>query len=95
MIPFSFKLARLSFLSYRVSWESCQSHFHLVRPDFFLLVDLWDLFFRFRVRGGGSSENDQLTGHFQSCFFVFVLFCFVFHFQIFLIFFLVSPEKTV
>ena len=36
-----------------------------------LLVDLWD-FFRFRVEGGAkkSSENDQLTGHFQNFFFL-------------------------
>ena len=36
----------------------------------FLLVDLREKCFRFRVGGGGgggkSSENDQLTGHFQS-----------------------------
>ena len=37
----------------------------------FLLLDLREFFFRFRVRGRRkkSSENDQLTGHFQSFFF--------------------------
>ena len=39
----------------------------------FLLVDLQDFYFRFRVWGGDeeeekSSENDQLTVHFQSFF---------------------------
>ena len=39
----------------------------------FLLVDLREFFFRFSVGGWEkkqkSSENDQLTGHFQSFFF--------------------------
>ena len=40
----------------------------------FLLVDLRDFFFRFRVGGRKkSSENDQLTGQFQSLFY-FILF---------------------
>ena len=44
----------------------------------FLLVDLRDFFFRFRVgrtkkNKQKSSENDQLTGHFQSFFFFFFL----------------------
>ena len=44
-------------------------HFDGIRPDFFLLVDLWVFVFRFRVGGQRkSSENDQLTGHFQSFF---------------------------
>ena len=38
----------------------------------FLLVDLRDFFFRFRVEGTKKkkkgSENDQLTGYFQSFF---------------------------
>ena len=56
----------------------------------FLLVDLRDFFFRFRVGGCGkkkekkSSESDQLTGHFQSFFFFF------FFSELF---FLISPEK--
>ena len=33
----------------------------------FLLVDL-QIFFRFSVGGGESSENDQITGQFQSFF---------------------------
>ena len=41
---------------------------------FFLLVDLPEFFFRFRVGGTKkrrkkSSENDQLSGHFLSIFF--------------------------
>ena len=51
---------------------------------FFLLVDLRD-FFRFRVGGTGKKkkgfENDQLSGHFQSFFFIFR-------------FLLISPEKN-
>ena len=46
---------------------------HFFRPDFFLLVDLRDFFFRFRVWGTKkkkkSSENDQSTGHFKGFFF--------------------------
>ena len=46
-----------------------------------LLVDIPEIFFKFRVRDEKnkqkSSINDQLTGHFQSSFF------------------LISPEKTV
>ena len=54
------------------------SHSPTVRPYFRTLVDLREIFFRFRVGGEGvtkkSSENDQLTndqltGHFQSFFF--------------------------
>ena len=46
-----------------------------IRPDF-LLVDLWEFFFRIRVGGRKKkkkkpSENDQLTGYFQSFFFSF------------------------
>ena len=43
----------------------------MIRPDFFILVDLRD-FFSHLGSGGRkkkSSENDQLTGHFQSFFF--------------------------
>ena len=44
----------------------------LVRPDIVLLIDLRESFFRLRVGGGvkkkKNSENDQLTGHFQSFF---------------------------
>ena len=47
----------------------------MIKARFFLLVDndFWD-FFRFRSGGRKkikkkSSENDQLTGHFQSFFF--------------------------
>ena len=51
----------------------------LVRPDFFLLVELRDFCFRFRVGGTEkkakkkSSENDQLTGNwsFSELFFLF------------------------
>ena len=50
-----------------------------VRPDIFLLVDLRDFF---QILGSGgrkkndkkSSENDQLTGHFQ----IFSIFFFIF-----------------
>ena len=38
------------------------------------------------------SENDQLTGHFQS---FFVLFCVSFSEFLFFIFFLISAEQTV
>ena len=40
-------------------------------PEFFLLVDN-RFFFRSRVLGG-SPENDQFTGHFQSFFLIFFL----------------------
>ena len=48
----------------------------VVKARIFLLVDLPEFFFRFRVGGTKkinkkSSENDQLTGHFQSFFFFF------------------------
>ena len=49
----------------------------------FLLVDLQDFFSDLGSGGGGgggNSENDQLTGHFQSFFFIF---------------FFIFPEKTV
>ena len=50
----------------------------VLRPVFFLLVDLRD-FFSDLGSGGQkkykkSSENDQLTGHFQSFFFFFFFF---------------------
>ena len=50
-------------------------------------------FFRFRVEGTKknklkNSENDQLTGHFQSFFFFSELFFFFFFFK------LISPEKN-
>ena len=53
-------------------------------PEFFLLVDLREFFFRYWVGGQKkkkkkSSQNDQLTGHFQS---------------FFSSFFLISPEKN-
>ena len=43
----------------------------------FLLVNLRDFFFRFRVRGAkkkseNDQSNDQLTGHFQSFSFLFL-----------------------
>ena len=60
--------------------------FKIDKARFFLLVDLQDFFFRFRVGDEKkSSENDQLTGHFQS----FSLFSELF-FPI-----LISPEQTV
>ena len=64
-------------------FKVCPS-FALSKARIFLLVDLREFFFRVRVGGDEkkSSENDQLTGHFQSCFF-------------FRHFFLISPEKTV
>ena len=48
----------------------------LFRPDFFLLVDSREFFFRPRVEGTKKKnkknpENDQLTGHFQSFFLFF------------------------
>ena len=69
----------------------------LVRPDFFLLVELRDFFFRFRFGGidkkskKKSSENDQLTGNwsFSEPFFPF------FFSELFFSFFLISPEITV
>ena len=51
-----------------------------LRPEFLLLVDLQDFF---SDLGSGtekkkkSSENDQLTGHFQSFFFIFRAFFFL------------------
>ena len=42
----------------------------MIRPAF-LLVDLQEFYFSFRVQGTKkSSENDQLTGHFQSFFLI-------------------------
>ena len=43
------------------------------KARFFLLVDLQDFFFQIKgwEDGKKSSENDQLTGHFQSFFFSF------------------------
>ena len=65
-------------------FKVCPS-FALSKARIFLIVDLREFFFRVRVGGVGdekkSSENDQLTGHFQSCFF-------------FRLFFLISPEKN-
>ena len=47
---------------------------HGIRPEIFLLVDLREFFFRFRIRGTKQklkgSENDQLTGHYQSIFLI-------------------------
>ena len=42
------------------------------KARFLLLLDLRKFFFRFRVEGTRkkSSENDQLTGHFQSFFYL-------------------------
>ena len=52
-----------------------------------LLVDLWEFFSDLgsgdRKKKEKSSENDQLTGHFQSFFVVF------FHFQSFFFFFFI------
>ena len=50
----------------------------MAQARIFLLVDLREFFFRFRVGGTKKkklkcSENDQLTGHFQSIFFFFSL----------------------
>ena len=57
----------------------------ILRPEFFLLVDLQEFFFSLRLGGTKkkkkSSENDPLPVHLQSFFFFF--------------FFLISPEKTV
>ena len=66
-----------------------------IKAKIFLLVDLRETFFRFRVGGTKknkikSSENDQLTGHFQIFFFFFF---FNFFFSFFFSFFLLSPEK--
>ena len=76
--------------------EGVEDNEGMVRPDF-LLVDLREIFFRFKVGGRGKkrkkrSENDQFTGHFQSFFFIFRAF-FLFIFRAF--FFLISPEQTV
>ena len=44
--------------------------FHYIKARIFLIVDLQEFFFRFRVKGRKkSSENDQLIGHFQRVFF--------------------------
>ena len=50
----------------------------LIRPEFFLLVDVRDFYFRSMVEGWKknkwkSSENDQLNGHFQSFFIKYLL----------------------
>ena len=37
----------------------------VIRPEFFLLVDLQEILFRFRVRGRKKSSE---CGHFQSLF---------------------------
>ena len=44
--------------------------FFTSKARIFLLVDLWEFFFRFRVGGmkNKRSENEQSTGHFQSFF---------------------------
>ena len=61
----------------------------MLRPDFFLLVDLRDFFFQIKGQGTEkSSENDQLTGHFQSFFFSFSEFFFLF-------ISIISPGQTV
>ena len=43
-----------------------------VRSEFFLLIDLWYFFFQIQGQGtkNKSSENDQLTCHSQSFFFL-------------------------
>ena len=41
---------------------------HILRPEFFLLVDLREFFSDLGSRDKKSSENDQLTGHFPSSF---------------------------
>ena len=56
-----------------------------IEARIFLLVDLRDIFFRFWVGGRKkikqkSSENDQLTGHFQDFFFFFFFRAFFFFF---------------
>ena len=77
--------------------------FYLPQPPippkarFILVVDLGEIFFRSRVGGTKkiklkSSENDQLTGHFQS-FFFFRAFFFFFFRAFFSFFSLISPEK--
>ena len=53
------------------------------KARFFSLVDLRDFFSDLGSGTDKNSENDQLTGQFQS---------FIFHFQSF--FFLISPEQT-
>ena len=58
-----------------------------IKARIFLLVDLREKNFRLRVGGTKknkykSSENDQLTGHFQSFFFVVVIFRAFFSFNI-------------
>ena len=58
----------------------------MLRPDFFLIVDLREFFFR-QVRGTKSSENDQLTGHFQFVFFCRAFFFFFFFSELFFFFF--------
>ena len=64
---------------YGVWWveETCCPKILSFRPDF-LLVDLREFFFRFRVEGTKKKEKKALTGHFQS---------------FFQSFFLISPEK--
>ena len=57
--------------------SSIRNLVHVFRQEFFLLVDLQDFFFSDLGSGVGgevrgdkkSSENDKLTGHFQSFFF--------------------------
>ena len=75
--------------------KGCKFH-HLDKARIFLLVDLREIFFRFRVGGTEkekkSSENDQLTGHFQSLFFFF-FFSELFFFQSFF-FFNISKKNS-
>ena len=66
-----------------------------IRPDFFYKLIYGNCFSDLGSRGRKkiikSSENEQLTDHFQS-FFVLVFFG---HFQSFFFLFLIFPEKTV
>ena len=56
---------------YKLSCNDATDKTLQCKARFFLLVDLRDIFVRFRVGDEQkSSENDQLTGHFQSFFLI-------------------------
>ena len=69
-----------------ISSSCCKAVFYESKARIFLLVDLREFFLsdlgsgRRKKINKKSSENDQLTGHFQSFFFFFFQFFFFFFF---------------